>query len=63
LGAIFRRLWGAFTASEVGSGALPFVAIRLLDASDLQISLLAALSGAPLRDLGFRHLLIGVLVS
>jgi hypothetical protein len=41
---------GAFTASEVGSavgsGALPFVAIRLLDASDLQISLLAALSGA-----------------
>jgi MFS family permease len=50
LGGDFRRLWGAFTASEigsaVGSGALPLIAILLLDASDLQVSLLAALSGA-----------------
>ena len=49
LGADFRRLWAAFGVSEfgsaVGSGALPLIAILALDASDLQVSLLAALSG------------------
>lgn len=49
LGADYRRLWGAFGASElgsaVGSGAIPLIAIRALDASGLQVSLLAALSG------------------
>lgn len=48
-GADFRRLWGAFGVSElgsaVGSGALPFIAIFGLHASNLQVSLLAALSG------------------
>src|SRR5436190_17626033 len=49
LGVDFRRLWRAFGVSEfgsaVGSGALPLIAIFALDASDLQVSLLAALSG------------------
>jgi len=49
LGADFRRLWAAYGVSElgsaVGSGALPLIAIFALDASDLQVSLLAALSG------------------
>jgi MFS family permease len=49
LGADYRRLWGAFGVSElgsaVGSGAVPLIAIRALDASGLQVSLLAALSG------------------
>jgi hypothetical protein len=52
-GADFRRLWGAFGVSElgsaVGSGALPFIAIFGLHASNLQVSLLAALSGWLLR--------------
>ncbi|MFD0360213.1 MFS transporter [Nocardia sp. GCM10030253] len=45
----FRRLWGAFTISQVGSalgtGALPLIAILVLESSDLQVSLMAALSG------------------
>jgi predicted MFS family arabinose efflux permease len=49
LGADFRRLWTAYGVSEfgsaVGSGALPLIAILVLDASDLQVSLLAALAG------------------
>lgn len=49
LGADFRRLWGAYSASElgsaVGSGALPLVALLVLNASTAQVSLLAALSG------------------
>jgi MFS family permease len=49
LGADFRRLWGAYGVSElgsaVGSGALPLIAILALGASNLQVSLLAALGG------------------
>ncbi|MEV0003406.1 MFS transporter [Micromonospora sp. NPDC050980] len=49
LSADFHRLWGAYsvsqTGSAVGAGALPLVAILLLDASALQISLLAVISG------------------
>ncbi|MFI8977461.1 MFS transporter [Nocardia asteroides] len=45
----FYRLWGSFTVSQVGSalgaGALPLVAILVIDASDLQVSLLAAMAG------------------
>ncbi|WP_327115188.1 MFS transporter [Nocardia sp. NBC_01730] len=45
----FYRLWASFTISQIGSalgtGALPLVAIVVLDASDLQVSLMAALSG------------------
>ncbi|MGW3787598.1 MFS transporter [Micromonospora chokoriensis] len=45
----FRRLWGAYSVSQAGSaigaGALPLVAILLLDSSSLQISLLAVISG------------------
>src|SRR4051812_40198844 len=44
----FRRLWTAFTVSAVGSavgsGALPLVAVLVLDVSTFQVSLLAALS-------------------
>ncbi|WP_069162004.1 MFS transporter [Nocardia altamirensis] len=44
----FRRLWGAFTVSQLGSslgaGALPLIAIVVLGASDFQVALLAALS-------------------
>jgi hypothetical protein len=44
-----RRVWAAYAISQVGSGigtgALPLVAILLLDASDWQISLLAAMAG------------------
>ncbi|MBF6345111.1 MFS transporter [Nocardia cyriacigeorgica] len=44
----FYRLWGAFTVSQIGSalgaGALPMVAILVLDASNLQVSLMAALA-------------------
>ncbi|MEU1395444.1 MFS transporter [Micromonospora zamorensis] len=45
----FHRLWGAYSVSHLGSavgaGALPLVAILLLDSSSLQISLLAVISG------------------
>lgn len=45
----FYRLWGAYSVSELGSsvgaGALPLVAILLLDSSSLQVSLLAVISG------------------
>lgn len=45
----FYRLWTAFTANQMGSaigtGALPLVAILVVAASDLQISLMAALAG------------------
>ncbi|WP_327147789.1 MFS transporter [Nocardia sp. NBC_01329] len=45
----FHRLWAAFTAGQIGSsigaGALPLVAILLTGASDLQVSLMAALAG------------------
>jgi MFS family permease len=44
----FRRLWTAFTVSAVGSavgsGALPLVAVLVLDTSTFQVSLLAALA-------------------
>jgi hypothetical protein len=44
-----RRAWAAYAISQAGSGigtgALPLVAILLLDASDWQISLLAAAAG------------------
>ncbi|MFI7003983.1 MFS transporter [Nocardia sp. NPDC050175] len=44
----FHRLWAAFTVSQLGSslstGALPLIAIIVLGASDLRVSLLAALS-------------------
>ncbi|NEW30230.1 MFS transporter [Nocardia cyriacigeorgica] len=46
----FYRLWGAYTVSQIGTalgaGALPMVAILVLDASNLQVSLLAAMAGA-----------------
>lgn len=45
----FYRLWGAFTVSQIGSafgaGALPMVAILVLGASNLQVSLMAAMAG------------------
>ncbi|WP_063059982.1 MFS transporter [Nocardia sienata] len=45
----FYRLWGAFTAGQLGSaigaGALPLAAILLVGASDLQVSLIAAYAG------------------
>lgn len=48
LGQDFRRLWAAFavsaTGSAVGSGALPLVAVLVLQVSTFQVSLLAALS-------------------
>lgn len=48
LGRDFRRLWVAFTISAVGSavglGALPLIAVLVLDVSTLQVSMLAALS-------------------
>lgn len=44
----FRWLWGAYTVSAAGSavgmGALPLVALLVLDCSPFQVSLLAALS-------------------
>jgi predicted MFS family arabinose efflux permease len=44
-----RRVWAAYAISQagigIGTGALPLVAILLLDASDWQISLLAAVAG------------------
>ncbi|HEY4570770.1 MAG TPA: MFS transporter [Kribbella sp.] len=48
LGRDFQRLWVAFTISAVGSavglGALPLIAVLVLDSSTLQVSMLAALS-------------------
>jgi MFS family permease len=44
----FRRLWAAFAVSALGSalgfGALPLIAVLVLDVSTFQVSLLAALS-------------------
>lgn len=43
----FRRLWAAYSVSELGTalslGALPLIATLVLHASVLQVSLLAAL--------------------
>ncbi|HET6482940.1 MAG TPA: hypothetical protein VFG35_23290 [Actinoplanes sp.] len=51
LGSDFRRLWSAYAISEfgtgVGFGALPLVAVLVLDVPELQVSLLAALGGLP----------------
>ncbi|HEY0694989.1 MAG TPA: MFS transporter [Kribbella sp.] len=48
LGQDFRRLWAAFAVSAWGSalgfGALPLIAVLVLDVSTSQVSLLAALS-------------------
>lgn len=48
LGQDFRRLWGAYAVSAAGSavgmGALPLIALLVLDSSALQVSVLAALS-------------------
>ena len=45
----FRRLWGAYAVSELGTalslGALPLIATLVLQATVLQVSLLAALGG------------------
>jgi MFS family permease len=45
----FRRLWGAYAVSELGTalslGALPLIATLVLHASVLEVSLLAALGG------------------
>lgn len=49
LGSDFRRLWAAYAISEfgtgIGFGALPLVAVLVLDVSEFQVSLLAALGG------------------
>ena len=49
LGSDFRRLWTANATSEAGSalafGAIPLVAVLVLNVADYQVSLLAALSG------------------
>ncbi|WP_331462039.1 MFS transporter [Streptomyces sp. KMM 9044] len=48
LGQDFRRLWGAYVVSAAGSavgmGALPLIALVVLDSSAFQVSVLAALS-------------------
>lgn len=48
-GQDFRRLWAAYSVSEFGSalasGALPLVAVLLLDVTTFQVTLLAALAG------------------
>ena len=48
LGQDFRRLWFAYTASALGSGigygALPLIAVLVLDVSTAQVSILAAVS-------------------
>lgn len=53
----FYRLWGAFTAGQLGSalgaGALPLVAIMLLGASDLQVSLMMAGAGVAAAAVAF----------
>lgn len=50
LSSDFRRLWGAYSASAVGSGigsgALPIVAVLVLHASAIEVSMLVAASGA-----------------
>lgn len=49
LGSDFRRLWAAYAISEfgtgIGFGALPLVAVLVLDVPEFQVSLLAALGG------------------
>ncbi|MFC0624339.1 MFS transporter [Kribbella deserti] len=49
LGRDFELLWIAYSTSAIGTalaaGALPLIAITVLDASTLQVSLLATLSG------------------
>ncbi|MGK5681408.1 MFS transporter [Actinoplanes sp. URMC 104] len=49
LGSDFRRLWSAYAISEfgtgVGFGALPLVAVLVLDVPEFQVSLLAACGG------------------
>ncbi|MBO3741229.1 MFS transporter [Actinoplanes flavus] len=49
LGSDFRRLWAAYAASEIGTGigfgALPLVAILVLEVPAWQVSLLATMSG------------------
>ncbi|MGN6131938.1 MAG: MFS transporter [Nocardioidaceae bacterium] len=49
LGRDFRWLWAAYTVTEVGSavgaGALPLIAVLVLNVSTLQVTMLAALSG------------------
>ena len=46
LGADFRRLWTAYAVSELGSalgaGALPHVALLVLDVSALHVTMLDA---------------------
>ena len=48
LSADFHRLWGAYAVSEMGSalgaGALPLIAVLVLDVSAFQVSALAAIS-------------------
>ncbi len=48
LGGDFHRLWGAYSISEIGSalgaGALPLIAVLVLDVSTFQVSALAAIS-------------------
>jgi len=48
LGRDFQRLWFAYTASALGSGigfgALPLIAVLVLDVSTAQVSILAAIS-------------------
>ncbi|GAA1707725.1 MFS transporter [Kribbella yunnanensis] len=48
LGRDFRRLWFAYAVSALGSGigygALPLIAVLVLDVSTLQVSMLAAVS-------------------
>ncbi|MET7278498.1 MFS transporter [Kribbella sp. NPDC005582] len=48
LGRDFQRLWFAYTASALGSGigfgALPLIAVLVLDVSTAQVSILAAVS-------------------
>jgi MFS family permease len=49
LGPDFRRLWGAYAVSELGTalamGALPLIATLVLKSPVLQVSLLSALAG------------------
>src|SRR5690349_13702716 len=48
LGRDFQRLWFAYAVSALGSGigygALPLIAVLVLDVSTLQVSMLAAIS-------------------
>ncbi|MFI5891554.1 MFS transporter [Actinoplanes sp. NPDC051513] len=49
LGKDFRRLWAAYAISETGTGlaygAMPLVAVLVLEVPEFQVSLLAALGG------------------